>query len=159
MATVVYIRARTVVDSKQDWDRSEWDQNPPTALENRQTSPREAPARAIPIAFQQDTQAGSPQSPLSVWSDPGAGQASFFCQRGPHWSERLFGIGTDQGQWRHQISFTLPAPREGPAGPGTRCGVRVQCAGVRGVRSLPRNAWRAVGATGGAHLLSNELNN
>ena len=55
------------------------------------------------------------KGPLSVWSDPGAGQASFFCQRGPHWSERLFGIGTDRGQWRHQISFILPAPRDGPA--------------------------------------------
>ena len=133
-----------------------WDRNPPTALANRQTSPREAPARAIPshvachMSHSHSSKTRRParrKGPLSVWSDPGAGQASFFCQRGPHWSERPFGIGTGQGQWRHQISFILPAPREGPAGTGTRCGVRVQGAGVRGVRSL--RAARVAG--GGRH--------
>ena len=139
----------------QDWNRFDVGSKPAHCLENWQTSPREAPARAIPshvachMSHSHSSKTRRParrKGPLSVWSDPGAGQASFFCQRGPHWSERPFGIGTDQGQWRHQISFILPAPREGPAGTGTRCGVRVQGAGVRGVRSL-----RARVAGGGRH--------
>ena len=156
MATVVYIWARSLVGSRQDWNRSDVGSKPAHCFgKSANVTSREAPARAIPshvachMSHSHSSKTRRParrKGPLSVWSDPGAGQASFFCQRGPHWSERPFGIGTGQGQRRHQISFILPAPREGPAGTGTRCGVRVQGAGVRGVRSL-----RARVAGGGRH--------
>jgi hypothetical protein len=84
---------------------------------------------------------------FGVWPDPGAGQAAFFCPKSKALSKArgALGLGQTRANGAIRKNFFLPVPRGGPAGPGTQCGVRVRCAGARGVRSSHARVWRAAG--------------